>query len=301
MEAVEKMNHNDLKTVRDNDQDDEVDIFADAGFLFDSCQPTKQVTYTFTPSYSPANNAPDDENAREGMPTIRISLECIDDDPGAVQSGHYVWPASPALAQYLVDTYCCSTSNDTTVGVSKIIELGCGCGLVGLCAYKIFTNSRDLVFTDHDPGTLKRAKSNFEASKEVGRPTTVFFEELKWCDDAAYFRDLFRKVSTSDVDNDIRDKQNEIGFDLVVGSDLIYCVEVVKPLIQTVSRLLSKTKKSSKMILSQSFVYDVKTEREIDDVCNELNLLRSIVSCTLSKNGGGEGGGARIQTFTYNQ
>ena len=40
-------------------------------------------------------------------------IDAVDDEPGALQSGHYLWPAAPALAQHLVDWYDC----DGVVGI----------------------------------------------------------------------------------------------------------------------------------------------------------------------------------------
>lgn len=81
-------------------------------------------------------------------------------------------------------------------------------------------------------------------------------------------------------------------FNLILGSDVIYCKEVVRPLFETVGRLLVETRKStydfdkndnindecfdkvlpSVFIMAQSFHYDLGTENEIENICHELGI-----------------------------
>lgn len=253
----------------------EEEIFSCAGYLFDSYQASQKATFSFSPSLGKI------AAAQPHKSNICVTLECIDDIPGALQSGHYIWPASPALAQYIVDTYYTSDLDKEEASIKRIIELGAGCGLVSLCAYQVFTDSTLLVVTDHDPGTLKRAKSNFESmnTNENNRVTRLLFEDLSWCDSTTYLQNFLNRIQKdsndwleTDTSNDDADK-----FDLILGSDLIYCQDIVRPLLTTVSFLLRKSNKGSKMILSQSFNYSEITEEEIDCACEELNLRRLIV------------------------
>jgi predicted nicotinamide N-methyase len=250
----------------------EEEIFSCAGYLFDSYQASQKATFTFSPSLGTYDAAVAQRN-------ICVTVECIDDIPGALQSGHYIWPASPALAQYLVDTY---HSSHSMASIKRIIELGAGCGLVSLCAYQVFTDSTLLVVTDHDPGTLKRAKSNFESiknNKDTNKVTRVVFEDLSWCDSTTYFQNFLNRLQ--EESNDWREidtsYEDVVKFDLILGSDLIYCQDIVRPLLTTVALLLRRSNKESKMILSQSFNYSETTEEEIDYVCEKLNMRRQII------------------------
>jgi hypothetical protein len=89
-----------------------------------------------------------------------------------------------------------------------------------------------------------------------------------------------------------------IVFDLVLGSDLIYCVEVVGPLLQTAGEAIRKTTTMSadagRFLLSQSFGYDSETEDEIDRVCKELHLKRTVLVDDLSSEKG-----VKIQEFRH--
>jgi hypothetical protein len=85
-------------------------------------------------------------------------------------------------------------------------------------------------------------------------------------------------------------------FDLVVGSDLIDCVETVEPLFHTIARALksgnnnninnsndsnnnnNNTHGRSRCLLSQSFAYDSETEDEIDAACDRFRLERRVLA-----------------------
>ncbi|CAN0354302.1 unnamed protein product, partial [Hapterophycus canaliculatus] len=76
------------------------------------------------------------------------------------QSGHYVWPAAPALAAYLVDRKSALPRG------GKCLELGAGCGLAGLVAAQL-PSTTAVVFTDHDPGACSVVDNRGQAGGEV--------------------------------------------------------------------------------------------------------------------------------------
>lgn len=107
--------------------------------MFEGNQPTTLKHYTWEqPPHRP----------------IHVALCVVDDDPGAVQSGHYLWPASPALCKYLVEGF--HSSNDDALP-NCIVELRAGCALVSLAALQVFESLRSLAMTDYDPGTLEQS------------------------------------------------------------------------------------------------------------------------------------------------
>lgn len=70
------------------------------------------------------------------------------------QSGHYVWPAAPALSAYLADrreSLLLPHGGGGSGSGVRCLELGAGCGLAGLVAAHLRGTSA-VVFTDHDPG-----------------------------------------------------------------------------------------------------------------------------------------------------
>lgn len=71
-----------------------------------------------------------------------------------VQSGHYVWPAAPALSAYLADHLVDDgRGRRLTPRRGAVLELGAGCGLAGLVAAQL-AGTTAVIFTDHDPGAL---------------------------------------------------------------------------------------------------------------------------------------------------
>jgi predicted nicotinamide N-methyase len=262
--------------------EDDDDFFANVGFMFEGNQPSKLIRFKWqTP---------------QTKKSIAVALSVVDDEPGAVISGHYLWPAAELLAQYLVQ------QESAFVPVS-VLELGAGCALASLTALQIWQGSLQCVcVTDHDPGTLERACDNHETTLQElldARVTEedlnaainnlgsipVVFEALEWSSDStdsnsgtAAIREMLQEHTT----------ENQVRFDLVLGSDLIYCLDVVKPLLTTAADLLA-FKEDSVFVLTQSFLYDDDTEEEIDRVCVNLGLTRSLIS--------DDGKGQRVQEF----
>ena len=114
----------------------------------------------------------------EGTPEdVFAVVRCIDDDPGALGSGHYVWPAALVLCDYLVARYYehfRHRSNDRfhrIEAVRSILELGAGSGIPSIVASQVFGgiahDDHDeahvlIVVTDSDHSTLKLARANHE-------------------------------------------------------------------------------------------------------------------------------------------
>ena len=135
----------------------------------------------------------------------------------------------------------------------------------------------------------------------------------------------FWRIITTYKHNTLPTDRDEtiIGFDLVLGSDLVYCSDVVEPLFTTAARLMfPKTKdddcvsaaenddrrrrsreRTSAFVMSQSFPYEIETEEEIDRMCHLLKLKRVILRDDLGREDGAEGGGGdgnvRIQQYTF--
>ena len=211
---------------------------------------------------------------------LEIVLDSADDEPGALQSGQYLWPASQVLAKYFVQTYA-------RAAPSLVVELGAGCGLCACTAWQLWSNSLHcLVVTDRDPGALERARNNHETTLEelldqnsetedalnatinnLGS-TPTFFETLEWGNthDTQIVQDMMAEYSLP----------TQRHTDFVLGSDLIYDISVVEPLLQTVLILLTGGA-NGRFLLAQSFVFDPSTEEEIDRCCAEFGLARRSV------------------------
>jgi predicted nicotinamide N-methyase len=275
---------------REEEEDDAV--YADVGIMFEGAHATTLKHFEF--------KGPQQQTSKP----IHVALKVVDDEPGAVQSGHYLWPASPALCEYLVQQKD-STSAKTIFSKlqpKSILELGAGCALVSLTALQLFEPSlRSVVITDHDPGTLERARDNYETTLEelYERAETeeeqmriinelnnipMTFESLEWGKES---KQLVKALSNH--------MKSPPTFDLILGSDLIYCVEVVEPLFVTAAQFLCDENPKATFLLSQSFAYDDASEEEMDRLCDKLQLTRTILQDELDQKG------ARIQEFKRKQ
>jgi hypothetical protein len=245
----------------DSDSDDGL---CSMGFMFDAANETVLKQYSFDHD-------------------IRAALNVIDDSPGAVISGHYLWPASEIMCRFLVELYHEGTAKHPTLGAlhsllhepaaGKALELGAGCGMCGVVLAQLMDKTSQqgggVCFTDYDPGVLTRAESNVAATLDVVNSATLksaAFANLAWGDAASGASVLSEFGAVS----------------LIIGSDVIYSVDIVRPLFQTISQLLSDTT-SGYMVMSQSFVYDLLTEAAIEECLKEFGLRREVISDRLGE------------------
>lgn len=249
--------------------------FADVGFMFEGSQPTRVEIFEWTTN----------RNRK-----LSVQLRIVDDEPGAVQSGHYLWPASKILANHLV-------KNPTYPEPTNVVELGAGCALLSCMALQLWQPSLEcVVVTDHDPGTLERARDNYESTLQAILDRSVSEEELNEAiNESASINFVFESLEWgSEVD--IKKVRTTLGehhrahqrrADLILGSDLIHDSTVAWPLLQTAKALLAT---DGVFLLSQSFAYDTETEAKLGESCQALGLVRKVV---LEK----DEGKTRIQEF----
>lgn len=161
-------------------------------------------------------------------PNIDISLRTIGDKPGHVQSGQYLWPAAIAAGNYLIQNW-------SDIKSTSVLELGAGCGLAGIVASKL-DGVENVVWTDYDHGSLQLIQENIDENCSIH--SHVHF--LEW-----------GKL----IDPSVREENEypEDNFKLVIGTDLIYCKEVIQPLFKTVGDILHK---EGQFVLVSSFALD---------------------------------------------
>jgi predicted nicotinamide N-methyase len=323
--------------------------YDDVGFMFESAQPSTLKRLVWGP---PTGNdgckreeSTNDYNlataSTGGVPRVRVALHVVDDEPGALQSGHYIWPAAPALSEFLIQMMLEKREGALSMP-RNVLELGAGCALLSLTVLQIMQESLQcVVVTDHDPGTLARATDNYETTLEDLFESTsteeeqldcinglasipIMFECYEWGDleraqqlatvagdhssplgvmDHAAQQSQERvsaQTIASQLDvptgNPKHDAERNI-FDLLLGSDLLYCKEVVKPLLESVSYLMTM---GGSFLLAQSFTYDEETEQLIDETCGHLNLQRITLKESVLVEARGINRGLRIQQYTWN-
>ena len=113
-----------------------------------------------------------------------------------------LWPSAIALSEYLVENHEIFTGK-------KIIELGCGLGLVGITATSV---GGKVLFTDYDPHALSFTQSNFK--RNFNRPASV--QLLDW-----------------------RNPGDPQSFDIILAADVIYEKRWLEPIFHVLDNKLS--------------------------------------------------------------
>ena len=307
----------------DHYDDDELSVVQDTmlelGIMFEGGQPTRREYFQWEIPY---------QNSKR----IEVVLDAADDDPGAVQSGHYLWPAATLLAEYLVQHYNnYKDDDDSSFNPSSssplqqqqhrpplpvaVVELGAGCALCSWTAWQLWATSLQcLIVTDHDPGTLERARANQETTLEalldqeslteddfnstintLGSIPTQF-ECLEWGQNIETIQDILAERTVP--------SQRHVNY--ILGSDLIYDQAVVEPLFRTAQQLLW-IEPGRRVVVDPNNHSDSWSRRSSTSHNTGVpTTMRRSSSSTTSTTGGGGGGGdgnhgrfLLSQSFTY--
>lgn len=157
---------------------------------------------------------------------IVVNLQLIGEDPGHVQSGQYLWPAASFAANHMIERW-------DVIGAAEVLELGAGCGLAGIVAGNL-PGTRVVVLTDYDHGSLSLLADNTKGNCRGNPDVEFIISFLKW-----------------GLDLESLPGRPPSGFGLIIGTDLLYCEEIVPPLLRTVAELLNK--ETGLFILVSSF------------------------------------------------
>ena len=282
----------------DVEDEDAADYFADVGFMFggDNQRPTKKETLEW--------NLPGRRN------NVIVALHTAAEE-NEEMSGHSLSPGSRMLAEYLVNFYYCQhfVNND----VRCAVELGAGCALASLVALQLWKDSLQcVVVTDKDTGVLVRACDNLETTiqhivdsvedksddDELNMAINgvasipVLFESLKWGDSDSIrhvlntIEEHTEPATLTEYEDSLPPSMSSVaslnhsltgtsGVDLVLGSDLILDdSSLVETLVRTAAELMALT---GRFLLAQSISLESVIEEELDRVCRELSLQRTVV------------------------
>ncbi|OII75181.1 methyltransfer with N-terminal ankyrin repeats [Cryptosporidium ubiquitum] len=154
----------------------------------------------------------------------------FDQDPQNDTTGAHLWSSSIVASYWMVNLI----RNENIFAGKRVLELGCGCGLMGLVAAiysKYFFNSqpKKLFLTDVSRLSLENADVNIKLNSALLGEDHNFIQAkyLNWFDHES-FRNL-------DSDNpEIRGT-----FDIILGSDLVYNFHMEIQLSQVISELLT--------------------------------------------------------------
>jgi predicted nicotinamide N-methyase len=214
--------------------DDDDDDTPDMGDLF--ADPDPLDTFHFEYALPPVNTESVNEtkNVNETKHTVSIILTGHKAELGQTlhSTGLTLWRASELLCDYMIRT-------STALEQKNVLELGAGLGLCGILAHHL--QAANVVLTDGDTDALKFMRANVAANCSSSSTSTVGIDssssattriiqcrQLVW-GDCNRVDDLKHQYTNDD---------NQ-GFHLVLGSDIIYVEEILDPLFQSVDRLLA--------------------------------------------------------------
>ena len=258
---------------------------------------------------------------------ISLSVTCLDEEPIGVQSGQLLWPAAPALCRHLIASWE-SLRGVSAAGAERgreqaVLELGAGCGMVGITAAKLGCSR--VVMTDRDLGALELIEQNGSAAK-VDASCTVL--PLSWHAHAQARPTAESTGAASGGGSGSNDgglaehavvlqaaaaggegeAEGQQSYPLIVAADVIYALEVVSMLFGSVDALLATVTtaageevgaRAPLFLMCQSFGYDDATEAEIDRCSVAAGLRREVLIDQLQEDEEEvEGGAVKIQAFT---
>jgi predicted nicotinamide N-methyase len=217
-----------------NDDDDDDDDSPDMGDLFADPDPLDTFHFEYT--------LPRNETAvTETKNIVSITLTGHKAELGQTlhSTGLTLWRASELLCDYMIR----QSQSSNTLQRKHVLELGAGLGLCGILAHHL--QAANVVLTDGDTDALKFMRANvaancmdtntsssvdeIENAKEGRHSTnrTIQCRQLVWGDNGR----------VDDLKHQYTDDNQ--GFHLVLGSDIIYVEEILDPLFQSVDRLLA--------------------------------------------------------------
>ncbi|PRP84655.1 putative nicotinamide N-methyltransferase-like [Planoprotostelium fungivorum] len=137
---------------------------------------------------------------------IQVDMENMDHD----NTGMKIWPVAREFCEYL------HTQRERLSG-RNILELGAGTGMCGLYTSHL---CRRVMITDGDDAVVSIVKKNVE----LNGLKNVLVEKLWWGDHLSTERLL---------------RENSEGYDVIIGSEILYHESHAPSLVQTVNQLLS--------------------------------------------------------------
>jgi ribosomal protein L11 methylase PrmA len=142
--------------------------------------------------------------------TIKLKEQTIFLADGS--EGLHLWESSVVLTRYCL-------LNESLFHNKNIIELGCGCGLLGISLLKQFP-SIQLTFSDYQDTVLNNLNDNIK----MNNITNTKYDVLK-CDWREY------------------QQLQEGKYDIIVGAELVYKGGAIKELAYMIKRILNKNGK----------------------------------------------------------
>ena len=149
----------------------------------------------------------------------------------ATVTGGRVWPAAHTLCSYLE---MCATALGLHRDGIRILELGAGCGLLGLTLARNLPGAEVWLTEMEYGGALEHLQYNVARNNLAQHPLSARVASLDWTEWRWPSKTALPKCSGD------REKLASSSWDLIIGSDLVYNEAGVKMLPQVIRCLCSE-------------------------------------------------------------
>ncbi|KAH9805225.1 methyltransferase 12 domain-containing protein [Citrus sinensis] len=165
-------------------------------------------------------------------------------------TGLMLWESAHLMAAVLA-------RNPTIVAGKKVLELGCGCG--GICSMVAAGSADFVVATDGDSIALDLLAQNVTANLKPPFLAKLITKRLEW--------------GNRDHIEAIKEENNE-GFEVILGTDVLYIPEAILPLFATAKELIASSNKGLREDQQPAFIL-CHIFRQVD----EPSMLSAATQC----------------------
>ncbi|KMT17912.1 hypothetical protein BVRB_2g034380 [Beta vulgaris subsp. vulgaris] len=130
-------------------------------------------------------------------------------------TGLMLWESARLMAYILAE-------NPSIIAGRRVLELGCGCS--GVCSMVAAHSAYSVVATDGDSSALDLLTQNVTANLTSTHLRRLMVRPLQWGDQEHI---------------DAIKKENDRGFEVIIGTDVTYISEAISPLFATAAKLIS--------------------------------------------------------------
>ncbi|KAG9157333.1 hypothetical protein Leryth_004974 [Lithospermum erythrorhizon] len=130
-------------------------------------------------------------------------------------TGLMLWESARLMASVLA-------TNPTIVDGKRVLELGCGCA--GICSMVAASRADIVVATDGDARALDLLNQNVDSNVSDSSLGKLIAKRLEWGN-----KDDIEAIK----------KINNLGFDVIIGTDVTYVAEAITPLFATAKELIA--------------------------------------------------------------